>query len=102
MGKTLGGISWIVIMLVQAGRVFGEQALPMPSMARGTTWGNLIISLVYGVVGMLLLIGGYYFYELITPYSLRKELVEDQNIALGIVVAAIILGMAIIIAAAIV
>ncbi|MBI3990319.1 MAG: DUF350 domain-containing protein [candidate division NC10 bacterium] len=89
-------------MLVQAGQAFGQQALPTPPLARGAAWGNLVISLVYGVVGMLLLIGGYYFYELVTPYSLRKELVEDQNIALGIVVAAIILGMAIIIAAAIV
>lgn len=102
MRKLLAGIVWVLTMLVQAGQAFGEQALPMPPMARGTTWGNLIISLVYGVVGMLLLIGGYYFYELITPYSLRLELVEDQNIALGIVVAAVILGMAIIIAAAII
>lgn len=102
MRKTLAGMVWALTLLVQASQSFGQQALPMPPMARGTLWGNLLISLVYGVVGMLLLIGGYYFYELITPYSLRKELVEDQNIALGIVVAAIILGMAIIIAAAIV
>jgi hypothetical protein len=38
---------------------------------------------------------------MITPFSVKKELLEDQNIALGIVIAAFILGMAIIIAAAI-
>lgn len=69
--------------------------------AAAISWSNLLASIVYGVLGMGLLLAGYYFYELITPYSVRKELIEDQNIALGIVVAAIILGMALIIAAAI-
>ena len=65
------------------------------------TWGSLLASVVYGVVGVLLLIGAYYLYELVTPYSVRKELIEDQNTALAIVVGAVILGMAIIIASAI-
>lgn len=63
---------------------------------------NLVISVIYGFVGILLLIAGYYLYELITPFSVKKELIEDQNIAIGVVVAAMILGMAIIIAAAII
>lgn len=73
----------------------GRQALAL-------NWGNLLISVIYGFVGILLLMAGYYLYELITPFSVKKELIEDQNIAIGVVVAAMILGMAIIIAAAIV
>lgn len=37
----------------------------------------------------------------IAPFSIRKELEEDQNTALGIVLGCLILGIAIIVAAAI-
>jgi len=36
-----------------------------------------------------------------TPFSMRKEIEEDQNTALGIVIGAMLIGIAIIIAAAI-
>jgi putative membrane protein len=35
------------------------------------------------------------------PFSMRKEIEEDQNTALAIIIAAVILGIAIIIAAAV-
>ena len=37
----------------------------------------------------------------VLPFSLKKEIQEDQNTALGIVIAAIVLGMAFIIGQAI-
>ena len=54
---------------------------------------------LFGLAGIVLLIIGYYLWELITPYNLRREIHENRNIAVAIVVAAFILGMAIIIAA---
>jgi len=45
---------------------------------------------------------GYYLYEFVTPFSVKEELVTHRNAAVGIVVAAFILGMAIVIAAAII
>jgi uncharacterized membrane protein YjfL (UPF0719 family) len=36
-----------------------------------------------------------------TPFSLRKEIEEDQNVALGVVLGAVVIGIAIIVAAAI-
>ena len=41
-------------------------------------------------------------WELITPYNLRREIHENNNIAVAIVVAAFILGMAIVIAASLI
>lgn len=38
--------------------------------------------------------------EKLTPFSLRKEIEEDQNTALGIVIGSVLLGLAMIIAAA--
>ena len=37
----------------------------------------------------------------LTPFSVRKEIEEDQNVALAIIVGAMILGISLIIAAAV-
>ena len=37
----------------------------------------------------------------LSPFSIRKEIEEDQNIALGIIIAGVIIGIALIISAAI-
>lgn len=65
-------------------------------------WSGLLSTVIYGVLGILLSLLGYKTYDLITPFSLTKELEEDQNVAVGIVVAGIIIGVSIIVAAAIV
>jgi putative membrane protein len=66
------------------------------------SWSSLFTSVVYGLVGLILLLIGYYIYEIITPWSVKEELIAHRNPAVGLVVAAFILGMALIIAAAII
>jgi putative membrane protein len=66
------------------------------------SWTSIFTSVVYGLIGLILLLIGYYIYELITPFSVKEELVSHRNPAVGLVVAAFILGMAIVIAAAII
>jgi putative membrane protein len=66
------------------------------------SWASLLTSIVYGLVGLILLLIGYYVYEIITPWSVKEELISHRNPAVGMVVAAFILGMAIVIAAAII
>lgn len=64
--------------------------------------GNQVISaLVFSAIGMAAF--GLFFLILprLLPFSLKKEIEEDQNIALGIVIASIVIGMAIIIGQAI-
>ena len=61
---------------------------------------GLILSVVYGLVGILLLMIGYKIFEWITPFSVNDALSKDQNRAVGIVVGAIFIGVAIIVAAA--
>jgi uncharacterized membrane protein YjfL (UPF0719 family) len=65
------------------------------------TWAGIISSIVYGLLGLILLLIGYYIYELITPWSVKEELTTHRNPAVARVVASFILGMAIVIAAAI-
>jgi putative membrane protein len=100
-------IRWVWLWLV-AGQVLpamaGETA-PVPVEPRffvpALTWAGIISSIVYGLLGLILLLIGYYVYELITPWSVKEELTTHRNPAVAMVVAAFILGMAVVIAAAI-
>jgi putative membrane protein len=58
-------------------------------------------SLLYSILGVLVLLVSFWFIEKILPFSLRKEVAEDQNTALGIILGAFILGISLIIASAI-
>jgi len=65
-------------------------------------WRLVVDASVLGLAGIALLIVGYYIWELVTPYNLRRELQENKNVAVAVVVAAFILGMAIVIGAALI
>lgn len=65
---------------------------------------NLLIllnSVVYAVLGVVIFVLGFVVVDKLTPYNLWKELVENKNVALAIVVGFGALGVCIIIAAAI-
>jgi putative membrane protein len=64
-------------------------------------WGAFVNSLVYTVIGVLIFWLAFIIVDKITPYNLWKELVEEKNVALAIVVGAMCLAIAIIVAAAI-
>lgn len=61
----------------------------------------LLNSLIYAVFGMVIFCVGFVLLDKLTPYHLWKELTEHQNVALAIVVGFGILGICVIIAAAI-
>jgi putative membrane protein len=64
--------------------------------------GRLLLdATLFGLSGIVLLIVGYYLWEMITPYNLRREIHENKNIAVAIVAGAFVIGMAIVIASAI-
>jgi uncharacterized membrane protein YjfL (UPF0719 family) len=63
--------------------------------------GYLLASLLYSILGVVVFWLAFVIVDKITPYDLWKEIVEEQNVALGIVVGAMCLGIAIIVAAAI-
>ena len=58
-------------------------------------------SLVYALIGVLVFWACFLIIDKLTPYDLWQEIVEKQNMALGLVVAAMCLGISIIVAAAI-
>jgi putative membrane protein len=63
--------------------------------------GNLVSALVYAFIGILIFIVAFVLMDKMTPYHLWKEIVQEHNMALAILVGSMSLGICIIIAAAI-
>jgi putative membrane protein len=61
----------------------------------------LLNSLIYALLGIVIFIAGFIIVDKLTPYDLWKQLVEEKNVALAIVVGAAALGICLIIASAI-
>lgn len=61
----------------------------------------IVSSLVFVGIGMVMFLIAFFLITKITPFSIRKEIEEDQNTALAVVIGAVILGISQIIAAAI-
>ena len=63
---------------------------------------NMLVStVVYAAVGVLLMGLCFKLVTIVTPFSVRKEIEEDQNTACAVLVGSMFLGIAIIIAASI-
>ena len=63
---------------------------------------DLVVStLVFSLIGLVLFGLAFWIIGKVSPFSIRKELEVDQNVALGIVIAAVIIGIALIVAAAV-
>jgi uncharacterized membrane protein YjfL (UPF0719 family) len=72
----------------------------MPPLPHAPLWRMIVDATIFGVTGIVLLIVGYYIWELVTPYNLRRELHENKNLAVAVVAASFVVGMAIVVAAA--
>jgi uncharacterized membrane protein YjfL (UPF0719 family) len=63
--------------------------------------GYLLNALVYAALGIFIFVAAFAIIDRLTPYHLWKEIVEDHNTALAILIGAMSIGMCVIIAAAI-
>jgi uncharacterized membrane protein YjfL (UPF0719 family) len=60
-----------------------------------------VLSIIYAVLGMVLLYIGYKVFDLVTPTDMQKKIFEEGNTAVAITVGAFIIGLAIVILGAI-
>jgi uncharacterized membrane protein YjfL (UPF0719 family) len=63
--------------------------------------GYLLNAIVYALLGIVIFTGAFMFIDRLTPYDLWKEICENRNVALAIMVGAMSIGICIIIAAAV-
>ena len=66
-----------------------------------TQQGHMVASVVYSLIGVAIFALAFLLIERIAPFSLRKELAEDDNVAVGILLGSVMIGISIIIAAAV-
>jgi uncharacterized membrane protein YjfL (UPF0719 family) len=62
---------------------------------------NLVAAIVFAALGIVTFIVAFIAVDRLTPYDLWKEIIEDQNSALAILIGFVALGIALIIASAI-
>jgi len=62
---------------------------------------GIINSIVFSAIGIIVLLLSYILLEKMTPENTWKEIVSNKNVALAIVFGAFIIGISIIISAAI-
>jgi len=60
-----------------------------------------VLSVVYAALGMVLLYLGYRLFDWLTPTNLQEDIFKNGNVAVAILIGAFILGLAIVIGAAI-
>lgn len=62
---------------------------------------NVLAGVVFTILGIALFVGAFFLFDRLTPGTLWKELIEDQNTALGVLFGCVAIALGIIIAAAI-
>jgi putative membrane protein len=62
---------------------------------------TILSTIIYALLGLGLFALAFIIMDKVTPFSLRKEIEQDQNVALAIIVGSVFIAMAIIIQAAI-
>lgn len=83
------------------GKVIFTQVKKGENMLSLINLNYLVNSVVFSLVGFIMLGLGFYIFDKLTPWKLWKEIIEEQNISLAIIVAAMVLGISYIIASSI-
>ena len=62
---------------------------------------NVVNAIIYAAIGIVIFAGAFLLIDKLTPYNLWKEIVQEHNTALALLLGAMSLGICIIIAAAV-
>jgi uncharacterized membrane protein YjfL (UPF0719 family) len=63
--------------------------------------GVLVTTAIFTAFGLLVFGLAYFIIVKASPFSIRKEIEDDQNIALAIIIGSVIIGVSLIISAAV-
>jgi putative membrane protein len=96
---TLFRIPALTILLIPT-VLHAAEAAPAATWHAQSLGQALLYMLVFAAVGIVAAVVGYKLFDKCTPGDLNKEILEHRNVAAAIVAASVILGICIIIAAA--
>lgn len=66
-----------------------------------TMLANLVAAAVFALLGIVLFIAAFFLFDRLTPGLLWKEVIEEHNTALAVLIGAVAIGLSMIISAAI-
>ncbi len=61
----------------------------------------LLTTIVFVAIGLIVFAVAFFIVVIVSPFSVKKEIEEDQNTALAIIIGSLIIGIALIISSAI-
>lgn len=67
----------------------------------GVQLNNVVNAILYAAIGIVIFLSAFLVLDKVTPYNLWKEIVQEHNLALAILLGAMSLGICVIIAAAV-
>ena len=88
-------------MVLPATLAFVEVTAVVAEVNPMKLWEHLLAAVIFSLIGIAVLGVCFKLMSKLSPFSIKKEIEEDQNVALAIIMGAVIIGMSIIIAAAI-
>ena len=88
-------------MVLSATLAFVEASSTIEEVAPVKLWMHLLAAVIFSLIGIAVLGVCFKLMSKLSPFSIKKEIEEDQNVALAIIMGSVIIGMSIIIAAAI-
>ncbi len=62
--------------------------------------GQILSTIIYAILGMIIFSVAFAIFNKLMPFSVRKEIEEDQNTSLGIIIGSFLIGLALIISSA--
>ncbi len=99
--KTKMRLLFVLVPLLAAGSAIAAgEASPAPSWHPQTLASAIGYVLLFAAIGIGAAIIGFKIFDACTPGDLTREIIENRNVAAAVVAGAVILGVSIIIAAA--
>lgn len=94
-------LSFAALAALSGPAAFAADAAPQRWLVN-SPFSGLLLMVVFSLVGTALAIIGYRLFDKFTPGDLHREIVEQKNVAAAIIGGAVIVGVCIIVAAAMV
>ena len=64
-------------------------------------WGVIETTVIFVAIGLIVFALAFLIIVLVAPFSVKKEIEDDQNTSLAIIIGSVIIGVAMIISAAV-
>jgi len=90
-------LSFLLVLPLAAHAADPQASTGWHAQSLGQAIGYMVL---FSAIGIAAAIAGYKLFDMCTPGDLHQEIVQNKNVAAAIVAAAVILGVCIIIAAA--